>query len=297
MQRNSHAVQGLLALMPPEESRIADVVLLCLLVALIALVLVGAVLRDRFGRVLSAVWWIVTCSLAAILLFTCLLPGGAHVREAGPRAESREKMTLIAQAMHNYADNNGGRLPPAAVRDRRGRPLLSWRVLLLPYLEEDDLYRQFKLDEPWDSPHNAALLRRMPRGYAPPRGLAVRAEPFTTYYQVFVGKNTVFEGKEGLRWPDAFPGGTADTILLAEAGQPVPWTKPEDLPYQEGEPLPPLGGLFTGRGEGGLFGRNPGPGFHVALGDASVRFVTPAIKETTLRRFITRHVGDASGPK
>src|SRR4051794_4085638 len=102
--------------------------------------------------------------------------------------------------MHSYAADHEGRLPPAVLFDRNGKALHSWRVLLLPYLEGRSLYEQFRLEEPWDSPHNLALVPRMPKVYGLPGGLPVevRAEPYVTFHQVFVGKGTAFEGPQGL---------------------------------------------------------------------------------------------------
>ena len=73
----------------------------------------------------------------------------------------------IALAMHNYHAAND-HLPPAAIKDKAGKPLLSWRVAILPYLEQAALYNKFHLDEPWDSPHNKALIASMPAVYACP---------------------------------------------------------------------------------------------------------------------------------
>ena len=94
--------------------------------------------------------------------------------------------------MHNYHDTHGT-LPPAAVRDRNGRPLLSWRVLILPYLEQQALFDEFKLDEPWDSPHNVHLLKKMPLIFRPYRDYPM-PDPYSTFYQVFTGKGSMFEG-------------------------------------------------------------------------------------------------------
>jgi len=69
--------------------------------------------------------------------------------------------------MHNY-ESTHGQMPPAVVYGSDGQALHSWRVLILPYIEQGELYRQFKLDEPWDSPHNIQLLPKMPRVYGPP---------------------------------------------------------------------------------------------------------------------------------
>jgi hypothetical protein len=156
-----------------------------------------------------------------------------------------------------------------------GTALLSWRVALLPYLGEERLYRQFRLNEPWDSPHNKALLEKMPRVYAPP-GVKTR-QPYTTFYQVFVGPHAGFEKHRALRMAD-FPDGTSNTLLIVEAESPVPWTKPEDLHYAPDEPLPELGGLFPGI-------------FNAAFADGSVYPLRKNADPVTLHRLITRDDG------
>src|ERR1700676_2683340 len=93
--------------------------------------------------------------------------------------------------MLNYKDREEG-LPPHALYGKEGAPLLSWRVLVLPYLEQEDLFKQFRLDEPWDSPHNLALLPKMPEVYAAPEEHAP-PQSHTTFYQVIVGKGAAFE--------------------------------------------------------------------------------------------------------
>jgi hypothetical protein len=126
--------------------------------------------------------------------------------------------------MHGYNDEHG-RLPPAVVYGADGKPLYSWRVLLLPFIEQEELYKEFKLDEPWDSPHNLPLLEKMPGTYAPPPGKRKKVPPCHTVLHIFVGKRAAFEGREGLRLPEDFPDGTTNTILIVKAGPPVPWTK------------------------------------------------------------------------
>src|SRR5205807_1197555 len=82
------------------------------------------------------------------------------VRGAAARMHSSNNLKQFGVAMQNYGSANGDRLPPAVTYANDGKPLLSWRVMLLPYLEQDALYRAFRLDEPWDSPHNIQLLER-----------------------------------------------------------------------------------------------------------------------------------------
>src|SRR5215208_5386317 len=78
---------------------------------------------------------------------------------------ARENLKQIALAFHNHHDANG-RLP-GNICDKNGKALLSWRVQILPYLEEDKLYFEFKLDEAWDSDHNKKLIEKLPKTYAP----------------------------------------------------------------------------------------------------------------------------------
>src|SRR5260370_27351325 len=98
---------------------------------------------------------------------------------------SISRLHQISNAMHNYVKDHGD-LPPAVAYDKDGKPLYSWRVLLLPYLKEQSLYAQFKLDEPWDSPNNRPLLAKMPQVYMPP-WIHKCEEPLATHYLVFTG--------------------------------------------------------------------------------------------------------------
>jgi hypothetical protein len=192
-------------------------------------------------------------------------------------------MKQLALAMINYADDHNGRLPPAVVYGEDGQPLHSWRVLILPYMEQQELYDQFKLDEPWDSPHNVALLEKMPATYAPPPGKISKVPAYHTVCHVFVGRGAAFEDQEGLRFPAEFTDGTSQTILVIEAGEPVPWTKPQDLTYDPVQPLPELRGLFK-------------DGFRVAMADGSMKWVKRSTPEATLRAAITRDGSDQPPP-
>jgi hypothetical protein len=145
------------------------------------------------------------------------------------------------------------------------RPLLSWRVALLPFLGEQDLYNQFKRNEPWDSEHNRKLLAKMPSVYAPPTTKAGER----TYYQAIVGTGAVWQPRHSLRLIDILDG-TSNTILLVEAAAAVPWTKPEDLPYVTDQALPKFGGLFGGD-------------FHALFADGAVKFLSAKGDEEQLR--------------
>lgn len=184
--------------------------------------------------------------------------------------------------MRNY-ESMHGRLPPAAVRGNHGEPLLSWRVLLLPFIEQADLHRRFRLDEPWDSPHNIELLSEMPRLYELPPSKRSMIPANHTVCHIFIGKGAAFEGTEGLNWSD-FRDGVSDTILIIEAGKPVPWTKPEDLAYDPAEPFPALDGFFRDI-------------IRAGMANGRVRYIRKDASETTMRALITRNGGEAIEPE
>jgi len=192
------------------------------------------------------------------------------------RGKSFDNLKQIALAMHNFASStNQTRFPPPAIR-KDGKPLLSWRVAILPFLDQAALYHKFHLDEPWDSPHNKTLLNQMPEVYAP----VVRTdEPLgSTYYQVFTGPGALFEDELGPRLAD-INDGLANTLLIAEAGGPVPWTKPEAIPFDKDKPVPKLSRLFE-------------DGICVAFADGSARFLSKEIDPEVLRALITSSGGE-----
>jgi hypothetical protein len=182
------------------------------------------------------------CLLAVTLLAASSATRG-NDRARVPRIDhglSQHNLKRIGIAFHSFHDANLS-LPIDLVTSE-GKPLLSWRVVILPYLGEEELYKQFKLNEPWDSIHNRELIPRIPRVYAPFR---VKAKDGETFYQVFTGKDAVFAPGKLRRIP-TIADGSSNTGLVFEAGDPVIWTKPSDLPFDENKPLPKLGGMFGG---------------------------------------------------
>jgi hypothetical protein len=230
-------------------------------------------------RIKDEIYGTLTAKIDQAALEAMARSGLARFRLLAARRESFKNLKHVAFACHRYAVANGITTPPAGLYDKDGRPLLSWRVLLLPYLGRKDLYKQFKLDEAWDGPNNKKLLAKMPRVYAAPAG---KAKPHETFYQAFVGPGAGFEGKRGTRF-DNIPDGTSNTMMFAEAARAVPWSKPEDLAYDPKKPLPKVGGLWK-------------DGFFAAFFDGSVRFKSNKMKETTLRAYITRDGGEIIDP-
>jgi hypothetical protein len=181
--------------------------------------------------------------------------------------QSENNLKQLGLAMHTYADANG-HLPASAVFDKDGKALLSWRVLLLPYIEQDALFKEFHLDEAWDSEHNKPLLAKMPKIYAPVRGHKKDAD--STVYQVFTGQDTPFDGQKESKFPASFPDGTSNTILIIEAEKAVPWTKPADLEFDQDKDLPKLGGMFE-------------KGFHALFADGAVHWLRKDYDAKTMK--------------
>jgi hypothetical protein len=153
---------------------------------------------------------------------------------------STNNLKQIGLAFHSFHDAYN--YLPGDILDKDGKPLLSWRVAILPYIEQNDLYNQFKTDEPWDSANNKKLIEKMPKLYAPVR---VTAKAGETFYQVFTGEDALFGPKKK---PSilSITDGTSLTGMVFEAGDPVTWSKPADMAFDQKKPLPKLGGLFDG---------------------------------------------------
>jgi prepilin-type processing-associated H-X9-DG protein len=214
---------------------------------------------------------------ASGVLIGLLLPAVQSAREAARRAQCVNNLRQIALAMHNYHDANNA-FPKPAITGKDGKPLLSWRVAILPYIEQNELYNRFHLDEPWDSPHNKALLKEMPATYQC-ASRTVR-EPFTTAYRVFSGKGALFEDDLGTTIAHVTDG-TSNTMMVVESREEVPWTKPDELKFD-----PAAKPSLYGAGSS-----HPG-GFNTAFADGSVRFIKNSIAVAVFRNLITRAGGE-----
>ena len=194
---------------------------------------------------------LLTASMSAGLL----LPAVQKVRQSANRMKSSNNLKQMALALIGYSDAMG--YMPAAICDAKNKPLLSWRVAILPYIEQDNLYKQFKLDEPWDSDNNKKLIEQMPKLYEIPADPKPKAGQ--TYYRTFVGEGTAWKNYgHRARFPASIQDGTSNTWMVAEAGESVVWTKPDEIAY-DGKTAPKLGTFHNG-------------GFNIAFWDGSVRY-------------------------
>ncbi len=222
----------------------------------------------------------VTASLPADLPFaTAYLAAKQKTQQAAALQQSANNLKQIGLAMHNYHDANGS-FPPAAVCDKTGKPMLSWRVLILPYIEEDALFKQFKLDEPWDSENNKKLLTKMPKVYAiPGKGNLLGTD---THYRVFVGNGAGFDWLTGGKIQN-ISDGTSNTFMCVTAETAVPWTKPEELEFDPEKDMTKLVGLVVnGKMQAAYF-------------DGSVRTLKKIPDKATLNALITRAGGEVIG--
>lgn len=129
-------------------------------------------------------------------------------------------------AVANYHDHHGS-YPPAYLTGPDGRPWHSWRVLLLPYLEEGELHRQYDFTEPWDGPNNRRLAGRMPRTYA----FHVRTRPDNpiTNYLAVVGEETIWRGGKGAASTEVKDDPGTTILVVENHGADVHWMEPRDL--------------------------------------------------------------------
>ena len=245
--------------------------------------------RPRGGWLRTAVQYAMVVAIL-IVLGVWMLSAVQKVRGAALRMKTSCHLKCLGLAMHTYADGHkDGHLPganaPAEEPQGGGKKYpVSWRVLILPYIEEEKLFKEYRFDEPWDGPNNIHLLQRMPRTFRHPKADSADVPAGHTHYRVFVSRA---DAKPSALFTDGMPGpkvketrdGNSNTILIVEAGEAVPWTMPEVLLYDRNQPLPKLGGLFKGQ-------------FQVALADGSIRSFRSDIAEHKLRALITKDGGE-----
>jgi len=198
-------------------------------------------------------------------------------RVAAQRSQQTNNIKQLLLALHNYHDVYG-HFPPAVVFDTASNMPRSWRVEVLPFIEQAPLYEQYRKNEPWDSEANRKVLAQMPRLFSHP---SQRADSNTTAFVAAYGKGLIFEelDKDGTRINEILDG-TSNTIALIEAPTTIPWTKPEELVIDltREDALPRFG--FEDAG------------FVAGFADGSARFIARTTKFSTLTAILTRAGGE-----
>jgi Protein of unknown function (DUF1559) len=210
------------------------------------------------GAVIAIVVGVTGClglGVVAILI-ALLVPAVQKVREAAARTQTMNNMKQIALAELNHNDTFRSLPPPKMLKNQQQPVELSWRVAILPFIEENNLFTRFDQTLPWDNPRNQQLLNPMPIVYHSILRETQGNPVTTTHFQYFTGPNTLWPDNGKRSIPMDFTAGTSNTFLFAEAATPVPWSKPADIVVQPNQPLP-----------------LPIDRFMVAFADGSVRMV------------------------
>ncbi|MGL4941622.1 MAG: DUF1559 domain-containing protein [Thermoguttaceae bacterium] len=210
-----------------------------------------------------------------------LLPAIQAARTAARRTRCVNNLKQIVLALHNYHDVFNG-FPPLYTVDSNGKPLHSWRVLILPFIEETELYSQIRLNEPWDSEYNSRFHDKMPAVFRCP--LVGKADGCC--YSGVAGEAFVPASKASAKTGIGFQhitDGTSNTLAVVEVSQPFCWMNPTaDITLDE---------LVEGINQGRVGSVHPG-GCNVGVCDGSVRFISNGIDAKTLRAIGTKAGGE-----
>jgi prepilin-type processing-associated H-X9-DG protein len=243
--------------------------------------------RKKMSR--TAILLIVAGCIAGMLmccapvLVALLLPAVQQAREAARRSQCQNNLKQIGLALLNY-ESRYGTFPPAFVADANGKPMHSWRVLILPYLEQQSLYDSYNFSEPWDGPNNSRLLSQMPAVFRCASDPASAGGTTTSYAGVF-GEHCIFQGSAPVRFA-SITDGAGNTMLVGEAdGARIPWMKPDDIDV----------GLHPTLGDSSGFSSHHLRGVNFLMADGSVRFIPLSIDQQSLKALFTRDGGEVVG--
>jgi len=223
-------------------------------------------------------------STAVPIALAALVPAVRRAQLTSDRAHASANLKRIGEAFLIFHDIHTHF--PADIRNKAGKPVLSWRVAVLPFLDQGELFKEFHLDEPWDSPHNKALVARMPAVYAIP-GEKLDT-PGNTFYRGFAGAGAIFDPKEpdGVSIADVVDG-ISNTMLVAEAKESVAWTKPQsDIPFDDDQKPERTKALLDALG-----GHSRG-GFNGVFCDGAIRFIRSTVAVPIFRAIITYAGGE-----
>jgi len=230
--------------------------------------------KSNLGCTCSTIFLV---ALVLVGLVVLCLPTYPRAGKAARRSSCNNNLKQIGLAMHNFHDTYL-HLPPAMTVDAFGNPLHSWRTLILPFLEENELYEQIRLNEPWDSPHNRQFHSQMPYAFSCPSN----PKGNVTSYMVFTGNGAPWERERKIRFRD-ITDGTSNTIAIVEVkNSTVNWMEPRDIPWNGGMPI---------IGATNQPGSNHPGGLQVVMMDASTRFIADETSATTWQRMIEHQDG------
>ncbi len=234
--------------------------------------------KSTVNIILLVVGGIVLAGVCVVgILAALLLPAVGQARGAAQGAQCKNQMKQIGLALHNYHEVYNT-LPPAYIPDADGKPMHSWRVLLLPFLEQQPMFEAYDFDKPWDHPDNLAVTRVTPDVFRCP---SAEGPSSGTHYVFITGKGTSFEGSNEIAFRD-IKDGTSNTLAVVESHEvDVDWFEPRDLDVSEFTAMPP-----AAEHSGGL---------HALFFDGSVRRLPKTISLDTLKALVTPGGGEVIG--
>lgn len=206
------------------------------------------------------------------------------MRNASLRSQCKNNLKQLGLALHNYHDEHGC-FPPAYIADESGQPMHSWRVLILPFVEEQELYDQYRFDEPWNGPNNSKLADRIPVVYQCPSFTKsmIRFDKMTdrerrmTNYLVITGSDTAFDGAKAVGVKDILDGTSNSLAVIESRDRRVNWMQPEDVTMEElvaNFRMSPDDETHVG-------------GFHGLFFDGTVQFINHDVAKDILRAICT----------
>jgi hypothetical protein len=224
-----------------------------------------------------------------VVLIALLLPAIQSPRETTPRMSCGHNLKQIVLALHNYHDVYGT-LPPAYIADGNGRPMHSWRVLILPFMEHKTLYDQYRFDEPWDGPNNSQLADNIRRVYTCPSQWRKGGKLQETNYVAIIGARTPWPGPKARSFA-VFKDGTPNVILVVEVHHSgIHWMEPRDLHVSQMAPM-----VNPKHGQG-MSSAHPG-GAQVGMADGAIKFLPDDTPPEVLRELITIDDGKGKLPQ
>ncbi|MFN0055995.1 MAG: DUF1559 domain-containing protein [Planctomycetales bacterium] len=225
--------------------------------------------------------WLVIAAIGVVLIALCFpatqSAGGGGAR----RGICRQNLHQIGLALFEYHDDYGS-FPPAYVADEHGQLSHSWRVLILPYLGQEELYNAYRLDESWDSPHNQSIAAKGAEYYRCPSDGQLTGSPATqmTSYVAVIGAETAWPGSQTTTQAD-FTDGMASTLLIVETSDSgIHWMEPRDLHFDR------LPGKINPQPGPGISSRHVG-GAYALRGDGAAWFFSESLSAKSIRALLT----------